>query len=166
MSESPNADANANANADLLPNRDVTRNLVIDICSAFVANNPTRADEVPTLLNSVYDTVIGWDTRTASISQEHAKTSPEPTISERPKPAVPIRSSVTADYIFCLEDGKRFKSLKRHIASVYNLTPQEYRERWGLPDDYPMTSPNYAKQRSELARSIGLGRKSKTQAAA
>ena len=76
---------------------------------------------------------------------------------EAPKPAVPIRKSVTPDYIICLEDGKKFKSLKRHLRTQYNITPEQYREKWGLPPDYPMVAPNYAKARSQLAKDMGLG---------
>jgi predicted transcriptional regulator len=76
---------------------------------------------------------------------------------EAPKPAVPLKKSVTPDYIVCLEDGKKFKSLKRHLRTQYNMTPEQYREKWGLPVDYPMVAPNYAKARSELAKEMGLG---------
>jgi len=76
---------------------------------------------------------------------------------EAPKPAVSVRKSVTPDYIICLDDGKKFKSLKRHLRTRYNLTPEQYREKWGLPSDYPMVAPNYAKARSELAKEMGLG---------
>jgi predicted transcriptional regulator len=80
---------------------------------------------------------------------------------DRPVPAVPAKQSVTPDYIICLEDGKKLKMLKRHLKTAYNLTPEEYRERWGLPPDYPMVSPNYARQRSQLAKEIGLGTRSR-----
>jgi predicted transcriptional regulator len=83
---------------------------------------------------------------------------PEP-VEQRPEAAVSIRRSITPDYLICLEDGKKLKMLKRHIRTRYNLTPEEYRERWGLPSDYPMTAPNYAKARSEMAKKIGLGKK-------
>jgi predicted transcriptional regulator len=82
-------------------------------------------------------------------------------MSARPQPVVPIKKSVTPDHIVCLEDGKKLKMLKRHLKTAYNLTPEQYRERWGLPPDYPMVAPNYAKQRSQLARDLGLGTKSK-----
>src|SRR5690606_21523254 len=80
-----------------------------------------------------------------------------PSMAERPQPAVPIKKSVTPDYIVCLEDGKKLKMLKRHLKTAYNMSPEEYRERWGLPADYPMVAPNYAQQRSKLAKEIGLG---------
>ena len=82
--------------------------------------------------------------------------------SEKPQPAVPVKKSVTPDYIICLEDGKKLKMLKRHLKTAYNLTPDDYRERWGLPRDYPMVPPNYAKHRSSLAKKIGLGTKSRS----
>jgi predicted transcriptional regulator len=78
-------------------------------------------------------------------------------IAERPQPAVPVKKSITPDYIICLEDGKKLKMLKRHLKTAYNMTPAEYRERWNLPADYPMVAPNYARQRSKLAKQIGLG---------
>jgi predicted transcriptional regulator len=84
-----------------------------------------------------------------------------PISADRPQPAVPVKKSVTPEHIICLEDGKKLKMLKRHLKTAYNMTPEEYRERWGLPSDYPMVAPNYARQRSRLAKDIGLGTKGK-----
>ncbi|MBP2293822.1 putative transcriptional regulator [Azospirillum rugosum] len=90
----------------------------------------------------------------------------EPVVTEeRPQPAVPIKKSVTPDYIVCLEDGKKLKMLKRHLKTAYNMSPEEYRDRWGLPADYPMVAPNYARQRSSLAKQIGLGTRARRGAA-
>ena len=119
--------------------------LTTDIVSAHLSNNQVNAEEIPAIIQKVYKTL-------ASVNQDvivHA---------DRPQPAVPIKKSVTDDYIVCLEDGKKLKMLKRHLKTAYNMTPEEYRERWGLPADYPMVAPNYAKQRSALAKEIGLGK--------
>jgi len=116
----------------------------VDIASAFVSNNSIPAAELPDLIQTIYKTL-------ASLGQ------PETTEPEKPRPVVPIKKSVTPDYIICLEDGKRLKMLKRHLGTAYNMTPDEYRQRWGLPADYPMVAPNYAKRRSVLAKKIGLG---------
>jgi len=120
-------------------------NLTAQIVSAHVANNSIQADALPALIQSVFKTLAGT-------GQE----SPQPVKLE---PAVPIKRSVFADHIVCLEDGKKLKMLKRHLATSYQMTPQQYRERWGLPHDYPMVAPDYAKHRSALAKKIGLGRK-------
>ena len=119
------------------------------IVSAFVSKNSVQASDVPALISSVYQSLrsVGQP----SVSQPEAPTDL--------KPAVPIKKSVTADYIVCLEDGKKLKMLKRHLSSSYNMTPDEYRARWGLPADYPMVAPNYAKSRSDLALKLGLGRR-------
>ncbi len=114
------------------------------IVAAHISNNAIAATDVPGLIVTVHQTL-------ATLGTEK----PAP----RPEPAVPIKQSVKPDYIVCLEDGKKLKMLKRHLKSAYNMTPAEYRERWGLARDYPMVSPNYAKQRSKLAKKIGLGRK-------
>jgi predicted transcriptional regulator len=123
---------------------DVTRRLATQIVSAHVANNSVAVSDLPGLIAQVYGALdkLGQPT--------------EPVIA-RPEPAVPIRKSVTPDYVICLEDGKKLKMLKRHLASAYNMTPDQYRERWGLASDYPMVAPNYAQQRSALAKQIGLG---------
>ena len=128
-------------------------NLSADIVSAYVANNSLPVAELPALLQSVHAVLVGLSTKDASSAQPEAKK----------EPAVPIKKSVTPDYIICLEDGKKFKSLKRHLRTVYSMTPEEYRAKWGLPRDYPMVAPSYAQKRSELAMSMGLGRqRSKT----
>jgi predicted transcriptional regulator len=127
------------SNAELLE-------MTSDIVSSFVANNPVPATGLPELLRTVHEAV-----------QELA--SDEPAEAPRPDPAVPISKSITPDHIICLEDGKKLKMLKRYIRTRYDLTPDEYRARWGLPIDYPMVAPNYAKRRSAFAKEIGLGRK-------
>jgi predicted transcriptional regulator len=113
------------------------------IVAAFVANNTIPKEGLPALIVDIFQ----------SLAQAGQK--PAPT--EDLKPAVPVKRSVQPDYIICLEDGKQFKSLKRHLMSHYNMSPQHYREKWGLPHDYPMVAPNYARARSELAKKIGLG---------
>jgi predicted transcriptional regulator len=117
--------------------------LTTEIVAAHVGNNPIAAAELPNLIQNVYRTLVS------------VGTTPVPV--ERPKPVVPVKRSVFPDYIICLEDGKKLKMLKRHLKTAYNMTPEEYRERWGLPADYPMVAPNYAKHRSNLAKEIGLG---------
>ncbi len=114
------------------------------IVAAHVANNPVAATDVPGLIATVHQTL-------ATLGPE------EP--AAKPNPAVPIKQSVTPDYIICLEDGKKQKMLKRHLKTAHSMTPDDYRKRWGLPADYPLVSPNYAKTRSELAKNFGLGRK-------
>ncbi len=118
--------------------------LTSQIVSAQVANNPVQSGELPGLIQEVYQTLSKVGDASDSSDDKIA-------------PAVPIRKSVTPDYLVCLEDGKKLKMLKRHLKTSFNLTPEEYRSRWGLPSDYPMVAPNYAKQRSALAREIGLG---------
>ena len=121
--------------------------LTVDIVSAYVSKNAVVSADLPDLIDQIFN---------ALREAEAKETQP---IQEELIPAVPINKSVTPDYIICLEDGKQFKSLKRHLRTSYNLTPDEYREKWGLPYDYPMVSPNYAASRSALAKKIGLGRK-------
>jgi len=118
---------------------------VSDIVSAYVAHNPVPVADLPKLIERVH-----------SVLQEIDSTG---TVEEKPdlKPAVSIRKSVTDDHIVCLEDGKKFKSLKRHLRTRYDMSPEQYREKWSLPADYPMVAPNYARQRSDLARKMGLG---------
>ena len=118
--------------------------LTAEIVAAHVSNNMVSVEELPTLINQVYRSL-------SSIGQ------PTELVLEKPQPAVPVKKSVFPDYIVCLEDGKRLKMLKRHLKTAYNMTPEEYRERWNLPPDYPMVAPNYARQRSKLAKEIGLG---------
>lgn len=120
--------------------------MTADIVSAYLAKNAISAHQVPELINTVFSALC-------SVQDE-----PEEIQNEPLKPAVAIRKSVTPDYIVCLEDGKKLKMLKRHLRSTYNMSPDEYRVRWGLPADYPMVAPNYAAQRSEFAKMIGLGR--------
>ncbi|MFC3050312.1 MucR family transcriptional regulator [Kordiimonas pumila] len=122
--------------------------LTADIVASHVANNKVDPQELPVLIESVFHTLTG-------LRKEPA------TAEDQPKPAVPIKKSITPDYIVCLEDGKQLKMLKRHLKSQYNMSPDEYRERWGLGPDYPMVAPNYADQRRMLAKKIGLGRSSK-----
>jgi predicted transcriptional regulator len=124
--------------------------LTADIVSAYVSNNAIVSADLPDLIDQTFD----------ALRQAAAKAS-QPLIEEL-NPAVPINKSVIPDYIICLEDGKQFKSLRRHIRTSYNLTPEEYREKWGLPYDYPMVAPNYAASRSALAKKLGLGRKRKS----
>jgi len=118
--------------------------LTTNIVAAHVTNNSVAVADLPRLIREVHDTL-------ASVSGAGGR---EP---ERPTPAVAVKKSVTPDFIVCLEDGKKLKMLKRHLKTAYNLTPEQYRERWSLPADYPMVAPNYAKQRSKLAKQIGLG---------
>ena len=122
--------------------------LTTNIVSAHVANNSVALTDLPRLIREVHETLVSVG---AGAPREQ----------ERPTPAIPIRRSVTPEFIICLEDGKKLKMLKRHLKTAYNMTPEEYRERWGLPADYPMVAPNYAKQRSKLAKEIGLGTRSR-----
>ncbi len=131
----------------------VSLNLVTEIVSAFVSNNSVSNKQIPDLITSVHQTLMKVTGQVPEIL----------------KPAVPIKRSVTPDYIVCLEDGKKLKMLKRHLRTSYDLSPKEYRQKWGLPEDYPMVAPKYAAQRSELAKKIGLGksrRKGRKKAAA
>jgi predicted transcriptional regulator len=119
--------------------------LAADIVSAYVSNNSLPSSELPALINEVHNALLRVTSGVA------------PVVVEALKPAVPAKKSITNDYIICLEDGKKFKSLKRHLRTQYNISPEEYREKWGLPADYPMVAPNYAKARSQLAKEMGLG---------
>ena len=118
------------------------------IVSAHVANHAVSSADLPGFIKAVYAALQNVSTEAET-----------PAL---PKPLIPIKRSVTPNYIVCLEDGKKLKMLKRHLRTTFNMTPNQYRERWGLPADYPMVAPNYAKQRSEMAKKIGLGRKRKT----
>jgi len=118
--------------------------LTTEIVAAHVSNNTVAANDLPQLISSVYQSLAG------------VGKGPAPP-AERPEPAVPVKKSIHADYIVCLEDGKKLKMLKRHLKTAYNMTPDQYRERWSLAPDYPMVAPNYARQRSRLAKEIGLG---------
>ena len=119
--------------------------MTADMFSAYVSNNTVSPDGVAALIGSIHATM----TQLAAGGIE-----PEPEVKE---PAVPVRKSITPDYLICLEDGRKFKSLKRHLRTKYDMSPEEYRAKWGLPKDYPMVAPNYAKARSELAKQMGLG---------
>jgi len=119
--------------------------LTASIVSAYVSNNPTTASEIPALISQIHAALV-------RVSNSGLEPVPEPA-----KPAVSVKKSMTSDYLVCLEDGKRFKSLKRHLRTQYNMSPEQYREKWGLPADYPMVAPNYAVARSQLAKKMGLG---------
>lgn len=122
--------------------------LAADIVSAYVSNNPVPPAELPQLLGRVHGALI----QVASGETPESKAPAQPQ-----QPAVPIKKSVTNEYIICLEDGRTFKSLKRHLRAKYDLSPEQYRAKWGLPPEYPMVAPSYAKARSDLAKAIGLG---------
>jgi len=119
----------------------------VDIVSAYVGKNSLPSGELPDLIMTVHKTLSGLDEGTRDV--------------EPLTPAVPVRKSITDEYLICLEDGKKFKSLKRHLRSKYDMTPEDYREKWGLPYDYPMVAPSYARKRSDLAKKMGLGKGSK-----
>ena len=126
-----------------------TRNDIIemtaDIVSAYVGANNVPATELPQLINSVHRALLG-------VSSGESVTTPEAR-----EPAVPVKKSINPDFLVCLEDGRKFKSLKRHLRTKYGMTPEDYRARWSLPKDYPMVAPNYARARSDLAKQMGLG---------
>jgi predicted transcriptional regulator len=124
--------------------------LTTEIVSSHVANNTVAKDEMPALIEQVFRTL-------SNLGGGGSGSIP----ADRPQPAIQIKKSVTPEFIVCLEDGKKLKMLKRHLKTAYDMSPEEYRERWGLPADYPMVAPNYAKQRSRLAKDIGLGTKGK-----
>lgn len=126
--------------------RETLITLTSDIVAAHVSNNSVAVGDLPTLISNVYSALAGINTT-------------EPAAEPAPEPAVSIRASVKNDHIVCLEDGKKLKMLKRHLATRYNMTPEQYRARWNLPADYPMVAPAYAEKRRELAKKIGLGRK-------
>ena len=128
----------ATANSDVL-------GLTAQIVSAHVSNNSVAPDALPNLIQEVYRTLAG--------------VGKEPAVPDKQQPAVPVKKSVFPDHIICLEDGKKLKMLKRHLKTSYNMTPEQYREKWQLPPDYPMVAPNYARHRSSLAKKIGLGTK-------
>lgn len=121
--------------------------LTATIVAAHASKNALGAEELQALIRQTYQTLAGIEGGAPPV--------------ERPQPAVAIKKSVTSDFIVCLEDGKKLKMLKRHLKSAYNMTPEQYRERWGLAPEYPMVAPNYAKKRSQLARDLGLGTKAK-----
>ena len=119
--------------------------MTADIVSAYVGNNSVSAAELPALIQSIHRALSG-----VTAAAEPAAPPPQ-------EPAVSVRRSIQPDFLICLEDGRKFKSLKRHLRTKYNLSPEEYRAKWNLPKDYPMVAPNYAKARSELAKQMGLG---------
>lgn len=121
--------------------------MTADIVSAYVRNNPLPVAELARVISDTYEAI------------SKLQGAPTPKAEEKPTPAVPIKKSVTPDFIICLEDGKKFKSLRRHLSTHYDLSPDAYRAKWGLPSDYPMVAPNYAAVRSAMAKAIGLGRK-------
>jgi len=119
--------------------------LTAEIVAAYVSNNTVATADIPALINQVHTALLRVTTGEAQPSSEPLK------------PAVPIKRSINPDFIVCLDDGKKFKSLKRHLRTQYNMTPEQYREKWSLPGDYPMVAPNYAAARSQLAKQMGLG---------
>ena len=132
--------------AELQTGEDTLLTLTADIVAAHVSNNSVAVSDLPNLIQNVHAALTG-------ISGNRAAAEP------KPEPKVSIRSSIKPDYIVCLEDGKKLKMLKRHLMTHYNMTPDQYRQKWGLAADYPMVAPNYAEQRRTLAKSIGLGTK-------
>lgn len=134
------------ATAEKISRDDILR-MAVDVVAAYVSKNALPAGQIPDVIQTVYSSLSQIDVPTAEVK------------AEAPRPAVPVKKSVTPDYIICLEDGKKLKMLKRHLRTTYDMTPEEYRGKWGLPADYPMVAPNYAAQRSDFAKKIGLGRK-------
>ena len=134
--------------ADIENAEDTLLTLTADIVAAHVSNNSVAVNDLPNLIQNVHAALTGISGKVAAA---------EP----KPEPKVSIRSSIKPDYIVCLEDGKKLKMLKRHLMTHYNMTPEQYRQKWGLSADYPMVAPNYAEQRRTLAKSIGLGTKRK-----
>lgn len=122
--------------------------LTAEIVAAYVSNNSVAANDLPNVISQVHAALGG-------------ATAPVEEVVEKPKPAVPVRRSIQNDYLICLEDGQKFKSLKRHLMTHYGLTPEQYREKWDLAPDYPMVAPSYAEARSRLAKEMGLGQKRK-----
>lgn len=127
-----------------IKNREDLLGLTADIVAAYVSHNTLPAADVPAMIEQIFKTL-------STVNGEPL------VVTDRPQPAVPIKRSITPDYLICLEDGKKLKMLKRHLKTAYNMSPEEYRERWGLPADYPMVAPTYAERRSKLAKDIGLG---------
>jgi predicted transcriptional regulator len=127
--------------------------MTADVVAAYVSNNTLPTTQLAEVINAVYSSLRGLEGQVAEAPPEPAR------------PAVPVRKSITPDYLICLEDGKKLKMLKRHLRSTYNMTPDEYRARWGLAPDYPMVAPSYAEQRSAFAKKIGLGRGAARQSA-
>lgn len=123
----------------------IVMEMTAEIVAAYVGNNSVPSSELPVLIRGVYESLQGISSNPVEVAKADLK------------PAVSVKKSVTDDYIVCLEDGKKFKSLKRHLRAKYGMSPEEYREKWGLPADYPMVSPSYARERSRLAKKMGLG---------
>ena len=138
-------DSELGGEANNVETNETTIEVVSRIVSAYVGNNPVPVTELPGLIAKTYSVVTELNSGATNVEKVEQK------------PAVPVKKSLHDEYIVCLEDGKKFKSLKRHLRTRYGMTPEEYREKWGLPADYPMVAPNYAKQRSELAKRMGLG---------
>ena len=135
------------ANADTHTSKaDEVLKLASQIVAAYVSNNPIPAGELPAMIRSVHGTLGGLSNGVGGEGPGNQR------------PIVPVKRSITPEYIVCLEDGKKLKMLKRYLRSNFDMTPEQYRAKWGLPADYPMVAPNYAKQRSEFAKKIGLGR--------
>ncbi|MFN3505939.1 MAG: MucR family transcriptional regulator [Allorhizobium sp.] len=132
------------------PSQQLLVELTADIVSAYVSNHMVQISDLTSLIADVHQAL-----------NNTASPTPVPAVVEKPKPPVPIRKSIEDDYLICLEDGQKFKSLKRHLMTHYNMTPEEYREKWGLPADYPMVAPAYAEARSRLAKEMGLGQRRK-----
>lgn len=132
------------------PSQQLLVELTADIVAAYVSNHMVQVSDLTNLIADVHQAL-----------NNTASPTPVPTVVEKPKPPVPIRKSIEDDYLICLEDGQKFKSLKRHLMTHYNMTPEEYREKWGLPADYPMVAPAYAEARSRLAKEMGLGQRRK-----
>jgi len=135
---------------DKVPNSYIE--LTAGIVSAYVSNNSVAAGDISSLISQVHMALLRISNGQGEMTVDLAK------------PAIAIKKSITADYIICLEDGKKFKSLKRHLRTQYDMTPEDYREKWGLPLDYPMVAPNYAEARSQLAKKMGLGQQRKRRA--
>ena len=133
-------------NTEQVPAEEILR-MTAEVVSAYLSNNLLPANQISEVIQTVH-------TSLNALGAGRTDSSVEP-----PKPAVPVKKSVTPEYIICLEDGKKFKSLKRHLRTHYDLSPEEYREKWGLPHDYPMVAPNYAAARSDLAKRMGLGQR-------
>ncbi|TWG65292.1 MULTISPECIES: MucR family transcriptional regulator [unclassified Aminobacter] len=136
-------------NETVARNGEMLIELTADVVSAYVSNNPVPVGELPNLIADVY----------AALGRVEGAVEQAPT--DKQKPAVNPKKSIHDDYLICLEDGKKFKSLKRHLMTHYGMTPDQYREKWGLDPNYPMVAPNYARARSDLAKKMGLGRKAK-----
>ncbi len=127
--------------------RDDLLRMAVDVVAAYLSNNQVSTTQIPEIINSVFNSLTSLEVETVEVT------------TELPKPATTIRKSVTPEYLVCLEDGKKLKMLKRHLRTNYSMTPEDYRAKWNLPPDYPMVAPNYARQRSEFAKKIGLGKK-------